>query len=152
MVGSSVLEKGGKCSIHFSGDSSDAELLFRTVNSTHQLDIFGAVADWCDDFFLAEQILDQSFSSVEKSIATVNEQLYGNLAPKEANTLITALEIDAQAARFRLRDHQEKLDNLSKEKKVSQTCEVAGFMSGVSLGHCYRTFHDVGSAHAGSTH
>ena len=38
----------------------------------------------------------------------------------------------AEPSRNRLRDHQEKFENLSKEIKVSQTCEIAGFMRKVS--------------------
>ena len=60
----------------------------RTINSANQLSIYGAVADWCDD--LAQQILGQSFLSIEKSSAKVNEQLNRTLAPEEVNTLIGA--------------------------------------------------------------
>ena len=70
-----------KSSIHFSGDPSNAELWFRTINSTNQLSIYGAVADWCDE--LAQQILGQSFSSIEKSIAKMNEQFHRKLARSE---------------------------------------------------------------------
>ena len=104
-------EKGGKYSIHFNGDTSIVELSFRTLNSTNQLVLHGAVAGWCDEF--AQQILGQSASSVERSIAKVSEQLDRPLAPEEVNTLVTAFET-VQATRNRLRDHQEKFDILSK--------------------------------------
>ena len=42
-------KKGGQCTIHFSGDPSHAEILFRTINSANQLSIYRAIADWCDD-------------------------------------------------------------------------------------------------------
>ena len=41
-------KKGGKCTIHISADPSNAELLFRRINSANQLSIYGAIADWCD--------------------------------------------------------------------------------------------------------
>ena len=68
-VGSRILEKGKvwKYTIHFSAGPSSAVLLFRTINSANQLSIYGAVADWCHD--LTQQILGQSFSNMEKSIA-----------------------------------------------------------------------------------
>ena len=62
---------------------------------------------------------------MEKSIAGVLEQLYRKLEPEEVNTLVQALETNVQAARDRLRDHQEKFENLTKEIKVSQICESA---------------------------
>ena len=48
-VGSRILEKGGRCTIHFSADPSNAEILFRTINFANQLSIYGAIADWCDE-------------------------------------------------------------------------------------------------------
>ena len=42
-------KKGGKCTIHFKGDTSNADLLFRTIHSANQLSIYGAVADLCDE-------------------------------------------------------------------------------------------------------
>ena len=76
-------KRGGRCTIHFSAEPSDAELLFRTITSANQLSIFGAVAECCDD--LAQQIAGRSFSSFEKSIAKVTEQLNRRLAPEEVN-------------------------------------------------------------------
>ena len=42
-------KKGGQCTIHFSAEPSDADLLFRTIHSANQLSIYGAIADWCDE-------------------------------------------------------------------------------------------------------
>ena len=42
-------KKGGRCTIRFSAEPSDAELLFRTIHSANQLSIYGAIADWCDE-------------------------------------------------------------------------------------------------------
>ena len=36
--------------IHFNADSSNTELLFRTIHSASQLSIFGAVSNWCEEF------------------------------------------------------------------------------------------------------
>ena len=52
--------------------------------------------------------------------------------------LVQALETNVQAARDRLRDHHEKFENSSKEIKVSQACESAGFMKKVSIGKYFR--------------
>ena len=71
-------KKGWRCTIHFSADPSNAEacIAFRTINSANQLSIYGAIADWCDD--LTQQILGQSFSSMERSIAKVHGQFVEN--------------------------------------------------------------------------
>ena len=55
--------KGGRCTIHFSAISSNAEHLFRTMNSANQLSIYGAVANWCDELtqlIPAETVFGQS--------------------------------------------------------------------------------------------
>ena len=41
--------------IHFNGDSSDTELLFRTIHFGNQLSIYGAVANWCQQFGSTEE-------------------------------------------------------------------------------------------------
>ena len=38
--------KGGRCTMHFNADSSNTELLFRTIHSANQLSIYGAVSSW----------------------------------------------------------------------------------------------------------
>ena len=106
--------QSGTYSMHFSGDTTNADLLFRTRNSANKLSVHGAVADWCDA--LIQQIFDQSCSTIENSIAKVNEQLNRKLAPEEVNTLVKAPEIDVRASRKRLCVHQEKFEKLSKEE------------------------------------
>ena len=101
---------------------------------------YGGVTHWCAE--LAQQIPVQSSSSIGKSIAKVNEQLDRPLAPEEVNTLMRAPETDVQASSNRLREHQEKVENPSKEIKVTQTCEIAGFKRKVSPGQCFQTSHD----------
>ena len=65
--------KGGRCTIHFIADSSNSELLFRTIHSANQLSIYGAVSRWCEE--LAQWIRGQNELTVEKSVAKENEQL-----------------------------------------------------------------------------
>ena len=47
---------GGKLPVHYNGDLSNAELLFRTITSVNQLSAYGAISDWCEE--LAQQISD----------------------------------------------------------------------------------------------
>ena len=48
------------------------------------------------------------------------------------NTSVKALGTGVRASRNRLRDHQEKFENLPNGTKVNQTCEIAGLMRKVS--------------------
>ena len=47
-------KKKGKSTIHFNGDSMNAELLVQTHHSANQLSVYGAVANWCHQFGFAE--------------------------------------------------------------------------------------------------
>ena len=40
---------GGKLSIHFCADEGTIETVFRTIITVHQLSIYGAVSDLCDE-------------------------------------------------------------------------------------------------------
>ena len=64
-------KKGGKISIHYNGDSTTAELLFRTIISVNQLSVYGATSAWCEE--LAQQISDHSFSSAVKPVANMHD-------------------------------------------------------------------------------
>ena len=109
-------KKGGKCTIHFNEESSNAELLFRTNHSADHLSIHRAVANWCDE--LTQLVLGESFSSVYKSMATVTEQFNRKLELEKVSTLVEALEKNVQAARERLRDHQGTFENLIERDEI----------------------------------
>ena len=103
-----------------SADLSNADLLFRTINSANQLSVYRAVGKWCDE--LTQQIPGQHFSSMEKSVAKVNEQLRRKLEPEEVNTFVRTPGTNVQAARDQLRNHQERFEKLPTDMKVSQIC------------------------------
>ena len=65
-------KKGGKLSIHYNGEWSNAELLFRTIISVNQLSVKWAIADFCRE--LSQRISDHAFSSTRKPVAQMNEQ------------------------------------------------------------------------------
>ena len=48
-------KKKGRDTIHFTGDSTNTELFFQTIHSENQLSIYGAVANWWQQFGLAEK-------------------------------------------------------------------------------------------------
>ena len=61
------------------------------------------------------------------------------------------LETDVRASGNRLRDHNERFETLSEDIKVTQTCEIAGFVRKVSPRQYFRTIHDVGDGFGGCT-
>ena len=63
--------KQNRDTIHFNADSSNTELLFRTVHLANQLSIYGAVSSWCEEF---GQTPNGKESTSEKSGAEEKEQ------------------------------------------------------------------------------
>ena len=64
-------KESGRCTTHFNADSSNTELLFRTILSATKLSIYGAVSSWCEQF--AQRTPNQIESIVEKFAAKENE-------------------------------------------------------------------------------
>ena len=63
-------QKKGKTSIHFKGDSINTELLFKIIHSVNQLSFYGAGANRCQQFDLAEEEKGRSNLSVDESFLT----------------------------------------------------------------------------------
>ena len=53
--------------IPFTADSENIEFMLRTIHSTNQLSIYGAVSSWCDE--LVEQMHGQTSTGVDRSIS-----------------------------------------------------------------------------------
>ena len=65
-----ILKKeGGRDTIHFNADASNTELLFRIIHSVHQLGMFGAVPNWCEQFGLTEE--EKGKEKQKESVAKV---------------------------------------------------------------------------------
>ena len=80
LISGILKRKGGRCTAHYKADSSNTELLFRTIHSANQLSIYGAVSSWCEE--LAQWIPGQNELTSEKSVAKENEQLLNNEAAR----------------------------------------------------------------------
>ena len=85
---------------HVNGDSTNAELSRRTINSVNQLSVYGAVADWCEE--LAQQMTAQASSSIGKPTAQVNEQLDSPLAAEDVSAIMTSLETNVSGDKISL--------------------------------------------------
>ena len=84
--GGFLKRQGGRCAMHFNAESSNTELFFRTIHSASQFSIHGAVASWCEE--LTHLIPGQTYWSMERSVAKVNDQLSQKLEPQELDSLV----------------------------------------------------------------
>ncbi len=85
---------------------------------------------------------------MEKSVAKTNEQFFfRKLEPEDAKTLVQALETNFHAARDRLRDHQEKFENSSKDVKSNTSHSMYRCAHFVRTSHCnHSLYHICGSS------
>ena len=123
--------KGGRCTLHFTAESSKKDLLFRTIHSANQLSIHGAVASWCED--LAQRIPGQTQVIMEKSVAKENGQLFQKPEPQEVDSLVQPPRRSDGAAGHRLRVYLRKFEEQEKEVQLTKICASAGFTRRVLL-------------------
>ena len=133
--------KGGRCTIHFNADSSNTELLFRTIHSANQLSIYGAVSRWCEEF--AQWTPNQKESFVEILVAKEKEQLLKNVKPQELNSLVHTPRSENRASGNRLRECLQRFETLEKEIQFTRVCEDTTFTRRISLEMSYKTIPDV---------
>ena len=89
--------------IHFNAETSNTELLYRTIHSATQLSIYGAVAGWCEDF---------GVKSHEKPPTTMNDDLLTEVQPKEVTSLVKVPRNAQSAAGNSLREVQQNFETL----------------------------------------
>ena len=105
-------KQGGRCTIHFNADSSNTELLFRTVHEANQLSVFGAESSWWEQF--AQRTPNQKVPIVEKFAAKENEQLLKNVKPQELNSLVQSPRSDIWASGNCLQECLQRFETLAK--------------------------------------
>ena len=107
---------GGKKSIHFNGSHETIELLLRTVISSNQLSIYGAIADLCNE-------VSKDLGALEKSAAL------DHLEKMEIPTDLSIAENsnNAQQRRNLVQEYQRKFEQLSEDQKLSKLCSDAGW-------------------------
>ena len=79
-------KRGGISTIHFTAESWNIEILFRSTHSANQLSNHGVVSSCCEDW--AEKIPGWSSSPVNRSVSRVNDQLLNKLIPHEVDSLV----------------------------------------------------------------
>ena len=107
------------------GDSSKTELLFETSHFVNQLCIYGAVANWCEQFGLTEEEKGRDNLSVNK-----------NVPPREAQLLVPP---PTMASGNSLQENTLSFETLSNRSHFSKRCEDAWLKHRVSAGLYYGT-------------
>ena len=77
--------KNNRDTMHFNADSSNTELLFRSIHSGNQLSICGVLSSWCEEYGLRPS--EREMTS-ERFVAGENEQLLMNVKPQEVKLLV----------------------------------------------------------------
>ena len=122
-------KEGGKLSIHFCVGDPTIETIFRTIVPANQLSIYGAVADLCEEF-------DNSLFRAEK-IYSIEKQTESMVKTADLLNIQRLLPTNEQAQGDLLYNHQERVQNLSKEKQLIKMCTDAGFIKTVAPGHFF---------------
>ena len=130
--GSLKSKGGGKLSIHYNGDSSTAELLFRVIVSVDELSVHGAVSGWCEE--LAQQISDQSSSSTGIPVAEMTDESESRISPNVVSILANPLSINFPVQGGLLRRHNKRFAKLPEDIRVSKATEDDDSMRKISRG------------------
>ena len=123
-------------------DSSNIELMFRTIHLANRLSMYGAISSWCEE--LAQWILGQNELTMEKSVAKENGQLHKNVKPQEVNSLVQTPRSNDGASGNRLREQLQRFGTLEKEIQFTRVREGAAFVEKkVYIGMNYKTIPGV---------
>ena len=106
--------------IHFTADSGNIELMQRTVHSANQLSICGAVSSWSID--LAEKMLRQTSTGVDRSSSEENDQLSKQLNPQEVGSLARNEPKTEGAAGNSWGDHLQRFEMMNPDEQFFTIC------------------------------
>ena len=111
--------RGGRCTVYFDADSSNTELLIRTIHSANQLSIYGAVSSWCEES--AQRIPSQNELTVEKTVAKENEQLLKNVKQQEVNSMVQTPRSNDGPSGNRLREQLQRFETLGERNPIYES-------------------------------
>ena len=103
--------------MHFNVNASNTEILFRTIHSSNQLSVYGAVSSWCEEF---GQRPDETEPTSERFVAKEHEQPLKNVKPQEG-MMIQHLETVCENV-FRTSEHWRTASKLLKLRR----CVILG--------------------------
>ena len=120
----------GKLSIHYAADLETIETIFRIIASANQLSLYGAVAEMCEEYETLHDrsgqpvVVGQSSSSLVLSV--INKEVPLDCADLANKDLL-------------LQQHEERIEKLSQQDKLSKFCMDAGFLNLVEIGQYFMT-------------
>ena len=117
----------GKLSIHFAADQETIETVFRASTSVNQLSLYGAVAEMCEEY---ESLHERAGRPV------VMEQ---SIVLSAIKTEVSLESGDPAYQNFLFQQHEERIEKLSQQDKLSKFCMDAGFLSVVENGQYFMT-------------
>ena len=109
---------GGKLSIHFCADQGTIETVFRTIISSYQLSIYGAVSNLC------EECKTFRVRTGRHVLAGQSDPLF---VPSVMKTHAPLTDDPAQEEDL-LQRYQERVERISQQNRVIRICTDAGFL------------------------
>ena len=117
---------GGKLSVHFCADLETVQLFFAQLL---QLSLYGAVSDMCEE---CDTCHDRTGRPV---VAGQSNPLF---VPSVMKSHIPLTDDPAQEEDL-LQRHQERIEKLSQQDRLSKFCTDAGFLRTVEVGQYFMT-------------
>ena len=107
-----------KETMHFNGDSSNTEILFRIIYPVNQLSIYGAVASWREQFGLTNE------EKGREKLRCVNKNVWTSVNSQEVQLVVSPLKM---ASGNSLQEKVLNFEELSNKIQFSKLCEDVWF-------------------------
>ena len=120
----------GKLSIHLCADGDTIETVFRTIISVHQLSIYGAVSDLCDEYRACQTRTERPV------LAGQSDSLF---EPAKLLIMTHRPSTEVPAQEDLLQKYKERVERLSQQNRVIKICTDAGFLTTVEVGQYLMT-------------
>ena len=121
---------GGKLSIHYCAHQETIKTVFRTITSVHQVSLYGAVAEMCEEY---ESYHDRTGGPV------VRGQSSSSFVPSVMKTNMSLNDDDLALSEDLLQRYGERIEKLSQQDRVIDFCIDTGFLTTVEIGQYFMT-------------
>ena len=118
----------GKLSIHFASDQKTIETIFRIMVSANQLSLYGAVANFCEEFEAHQDRSGEPDVLMGQSIVF-----------SEIKTEVPLQNENPSHHQIQWQQYEERIKSLSQESNVSKFSMDAGFVNVVEVGQHFMT-------------
>ena len=127
--------ENNKDTIHFNGERSNTELLFRIIHSATQLCIYGAVTDRCERLGRREAEREENSGQTKQNL---NSRILKSVDAQEVNSLVKESG-KPQASGNRLREGLRDFESATPDIQFKEVCEKSGFYRRVKKDKYYKT-------------